>query len=375
MSGIYIHIPFCKQKCNYCDFYSSIDLNKQDEIINALCSELQQRKQWLNNTTVSTIYFGGGTPSLLSAEQVNKLINECYKHYKISSSPEITLEANPDDLTQQKIQQLANTSVNRLSIGIQSFNDEHLQLMNRRHTSKQVIGVIKSCQDVGFNNISGDLIYGLPNLTNEEWDENLSVFQTLDIQHLSAYHLTFEENTVFGFMQQKGKLSPIDEQQSIEQFNMLTQWAKNEQFIHYEISNFAKEGFKSKHNSSYWLQKKYLGVGPSAHSFNKNSRTWNTSNIKDYVAKITNKLPSFEIEELDLIDQHNEYLITRLRTREGINLEDFYSLFGKAYTDDLLSNIKPFIKAKQLTFKNNIITLNHNGILISDAILTELFVV
>lgn len=372
MSGIYVHIPFCKQRCHYCDFYSSIQLNTKTELIRAICSELIQRKKWLKNTIVSTIYFGGGTPSLLSKYELMSILDTIFGNYQTSEKLEITLEANPDDLDKKKVDELKNTPFNRLSIGIQSFIDQHLQLMNRRHTAKEAIKVVKMCQEAGFSNLSGDLIYALPSLSEAEWKFNLNSFKELGINHLSAYHLTFEPKTVFGFLQKKGKLLPITENKSIKQFEILTAWAKQENFIHYEISNFAKKGFVSKHNSSYWFQKKYLGVGPSAHSFNGNLRTWNFSDIKTYIKTINVGGQAFENECLSIIDKHNEYLITRLRTNEGINLQQFEKKFGQEKREILLKQAKKFIETGLLFIENKFLILSNKGMLISDAILSEI---
>lgn len=375
MSGIYVHIPFCKQRCHYCDFYSSIQLNTKAALVKAICLELIQRKNWLKNTTVNTIYFGGGTPSLLSESELMGILDTLFKNYKTAEKLEITLEANPDDLNKNKIKELRNMPFNRLSIGIQSFIDKHLQLMNRKHTAKESIKAVKMCQDAGFTNLSGDLIYALPSLSETEWKFNLDSFKHLNINHLSAYHLTFEPRTVFGFLQKKEKLPLISEDSSIKQFEILTTWAKNENFIHYEISNFAKKGFVSKHNSSYWFQKKYLGVGPSAHSFNGNQRTWNFADIKTYIKTINNQEQSFENENLNIIDKHNEFLITRLRTSKGVDLKQFEKIFGQKKKEILLKQTQKFVDENLLSIKNKTLILSNKGILISDTILSEIILV
>lgn len=375
MSGIYVHIPFCKQRCHYCDFYSSIQLNTKAALVKAICLELIQRKNWLKNTTVNTIYFGGGTPSLLSESELMGILDTLFKNYKTAEKLEITLEANPDDLNKNKIKELRNMPFNRLSIGIQSFIDKHLQLMNRKHTAKEAIKAVKMCQDAGFTNLSGDLIYALPSLSETEWKFNLDSFKHLNINHLSAYHLTFEPRTVFGFLQKKEKLPLISEDSSIKQFEILTTWAKNENFIHYEISNFAKKGFVSKHNSSYWFQKKYLGVGPSAHSFNGNQRTWNFADTKTYIKTINNQEQSFENENLNIIDKHNEFLITRLRTSKGVDLKQFEKIFGQKKKEILLKQTQKFVDENLLSIKNKTLILSNKGILISDTILSEIILV
>ena len=374
MAGIYIHIPFCRKRCNYCDFFKTTQLLRKTELIETLVMELNYRKEELTGEQIETIYFGGGTPSLLTEDEINKVIDTIYKQYNVSESPEITLEANPDDLTQQKLNNLKNTPVNRLSVGIQSFQDTHLQLMNRRHNSNQAINCIKLAQDKGYTNISTDLIYGLPDLTLQLWQQNLEQMAELKIQHLSAYHLTYEEGTVFDTMLKNKALFPITEEESIAQFKYLIEWAASQGFEHYEISNFALPGYYSKHNTSYWQQKKYLGIGPSAHSYDLNTRRWNVSNLEKYLAGVHAKTRYFETEELTLIDTFNEFLMTRLRTRWGVNFSEVKSIFGEVRLAELKKQAEKFISGGSLYLKEDNLILTDEGIFISDSIISDLMI-
>ena len=375
MSGIYIHIPFCRQRCHYCDFYSTTQLKRKPDLVEALILELLQRKTWLENEPISTIYFGGGTPSLLTSDEIKEIIECIYENYKIADIPEITLEANPDDLSKKQIELIKSTPVNRLSIGIQSFQNNELEMMYRRHNTEQVFSSVKDCQDAGFTNISVDLIYGLPSSTLALWENNLEQISKLNIQHLSAYHLTFEQNTVFDVKRKKGELFPVKEEESLKQFKALINWAKNNDFIHYEISNFGKEGFFSQHNTSYWMQQKYLGIGPSAHSYNIDSRCWNVSNLSAYINKINQNETAYEIERLSDIDKHNEFLITSLRTQWGINLSEFESQFGLELKEELMKKANLFIQQADLYVKENSLIVSDKGVFICDAILAELMLI
>lgn len=375
MSGIYIHIPFCRQRCHYCDFYSTTQLKRKPELVKAILQELNQRKSWMENETISTIYFGGGTPSLLTSEEIREITECIYKNFKISETPEITLEANPDDLSKKYIDLIKGTPLNRLSIGIQSFINTELESMYRRHNVEQVFSSVNNCQEAGFKNISVDLIYGLPNSTLTSWEYNLEQVSKLNIQHLSAYHLTFEQNTVFDIKRKKGELFPVKEEDSLKQFKALISWAKRNDFIHYEISNFGKEGYFSNHNTSYWMQQKYLGVGPSAHSYNIDSRCWNVSNLSSYINKTEQNNQAFEIENLSDSDKHNEYLITSLRTRWGINIIEFESQFGSDLKQELLKKANLYIKQDDLYLKGNNLVLSDKGVFICDAILAELMLI
>jgi len=374
MAGIYIHIPFCKQRCNYCDFYKTTQVFKKPEFIKTLILELSQRKNWLDNETVNTIYFGGGTPSLLTVDEINRIIEAVFLNYQVTSSPEITLESNPDDLTTKQLSNLKHTAVNRLSIGIQSFQNDQLKKMNRRHNATQAINSVKKAQDAGFENISTDLIYGLPNLSTDVWLNDLEQMKKLNIQHLSAYHLTFESGTEFDIMLKNGAIIPIKEEESIKQFKTLISWAKDNGFEHYEISNFAKKGFYSKHNTSYWQQEKYLGVGPSAHSYNIETRRWNASNLEKYIKGVNENEEYYESETLNSIDKYNEYLMTWMRTMWGVNIKKLETVFGKELSQKLNDSIKPFIKNGAVYKKNDNFILSDEGIFISDAILADLMI-
>jgi oxygen-independent coproporphyrinogen-3 oxidase len=374
MSGIYIHIPFCKQRCHYCDFFTTTQMKFMPEMVNALRKEIQLRKNWLQNETISTIYFGGGTPSLLSVEEITMLIEEIHQSFKVDSNPEITIEANPDDLSLAYINKLSASPVNRLSIGIQSFDSLELKLMNRRHSVQQAKDCVKQAQEAGFDNISVDLIYGLPESTPEKWQQNLEQVTQLNIQHLSAYHLTYEQGTVFETWNKKNKIFPVTEEESIAQFNMLIDWATKNNLNHYEISNFGKEGCFSKHNTNYWHRKKYLGIGPAAHSYDIETRAWNPSNIEAYLEGIKTSNPAFEIEYLSNTDKYNEYLITSIRTSSGIDLAFVEKQFGAVRKRDLEDKIKPFIETNKIQSIGEKVFLTREGIFISDLILTELII-
>lgn len=372
MAGIYIHIPFCRQRCHYCDFYTTTQIKRKPDLVKSLITEIELRNDWLKNEEINTIYFGGGTPSLLSVEEINQLLDSIYETYNVVAKPEITFEANPDDLSQKQLKLISETKINRLSIGIQSFQEEDLILMNRRHNAEQAIQAVKNAQDLGFNNISVDLIYGLPNFTKDKWEENLNIVGGLNIQHLSAYHLTYEKGTVFDVKRKKGELQLTQEEDSISQFKQLMLWAKKNDFIHYEISNFCKENFFSQHNSNYWMQQKYLGIGPSAHSYNIETRTWNPSNLSAYIEHIMKNEPLFETEVLTQRDKYNELLITSLRTKDGINISQVEHQFGNQIKHHLLRNAERFICNQKMYLNKNNLILTDEGVYISDAIMADL---
>ncbi len=372
MSGIYIHIPFCAKKCYYCDFFMSLSLKYKDDYLKALKQELLQRKNYIENQIVETIYFGGGTPSLLNEKELNELFELIYKTFKISDNPEITIEANPDDLNKEYLKNLRKTPVNRLSIGIQSFFDDDLKLMNRRHLAEQSIAAVKNAQNTGYQNISGDLIYGLPEMTSDKWEKNLQKFFNLRIQHLSAYHLTYEPNTVFYKRLKTGKLKEISEEESLFQFQLLNEKAKENDFIHYETSNFAKQGKFSRHNSAYWQQKHYLGIGASAHSYNEVSRQFNIKNIKEYIKRVSDNSNYFEKEILSNADKYNDYLITSLRTMWGSNINEIEKTFGKQFAEYFINKAKTQINKGNLLCKENIYMISEKGKFIEDLILSDL---
>ena len=371
MAGIYIHIPFCKQKCNYCNFYSIVSLKYKDRFIKALLLEINSQKNYLKNKTVNTIYFGGGTPSILSIADINLIIKALNNTYKIATDTEITLEANPDNLTEKYLNDLKNyTDINRLSIGIQSFFNDDLKYLNRIHSSNQAQNSIENSLKLGFDNITIDLIYGIPTLNTDKWKENLKIFFDYNIPHLSAYSLTVEPKTALEVNIKKKKLQNIDELQSIAHFKILLEQSQNFNFINYEISNFAKKGFYSKHNSNYWLGKYYLGIGPSAHSYNKISRQWNVSNIKKY-CETNDKIE--EIELLSKSQQFNEYVLTSIRTTWGCDTTYIKQNFGDKYYNHFINNTILPIAEKNIIKINNNYTLSNNGKLFADGIAAELF--
>lgn len=372
MSGIYIHIPFCKQACHYCDFHFSTSLKKKDEMILALAKEIQLRKSEFQDEIVETIYFGGGTPSILSIEDLRFLIDEIYRNYKVIENPEITVEANPDDLDNETIRQLANSPVNRLSIGIQSFFEDDLKLMNRAHNAEEA----KKCLEIAtqyFDNISIDLIYGVPKMSNEKWLQNIETALSFGVPHISSYALTVEPKTALHSFIQKGIIPQPDDEVAQEHFHILVDKLSENGFIHYELSNFGKENFFSKNNSSYWLGKKYIGIGPSAHSYDGKNRGWNVSNNSLYIKSIQeNKLP-IEIETLTKTDRYNEYIMTGLRTIWGVSLERVEQEFGKTYLDYLNRQAAKFIEDHLLFVDDNILRTTKKGKFLSDGIASDLF--
>lgn len=374
MAGLYIHIPFCKQACHYCDFHFSTSLSNKESLVNALCREIEIRKDYLGTKELTSVYFGGGTPSLLSAADLNKIFGAIQKHFTLSPDAEITLEANPDDLTKAKTDELKAAGINRLSIGIQSFLDEHLVLMNRSHNATQAIEAVKNAQQSGITNISIDLIYGLPNLSPEKWACNMQQAFSLGVAHLSAYCLTIEKKTALNrFVQNKTIILP-EEPIVLEQFSMLMAQTAKHGFIHYEISNFCKEGMYAEHNSSYWKNDSYLGIGPSAHSYNGNSRQWNIANNALYIKGIEAVEPAFEKEELTDADKFNEYIMTRLRTIWGVDLVFVKNTFGEDIFANLQNEAKEYIDSGYMQQKGENVTLTKEGKFIADKIASDLFI-
>jgi oxygen-independent coproporphyrinogen-3 oxidase len=372
MSGIYIHIPFCKQACHYCDFHFSTSLKKKDDLLNALVKELELRKDEFKNQTVETIYFGGGTPSLLTKDEIELIINSVYKNYKVIENPEITLEANPDDLSKEQINSLANTEINRLSIGIQSFFEDDLKLMNRAHNAKEA----KQCLDEAtkhFQNISVDLIYGIPGLGNERWIENIETVLSYNIPHISSYALTVEPKTALETFIKKGVIKNVDDDLAQEQFHILIEKLETAGFVHYELSNFGKPEYFSKNNSAYWLGKPYLGIGPSAHSFNGNERGWNVRNNSKYIKSLEQKIVPIETETLSITDKYNEYVMTGLRTVWGVSLEKVEQDFGQQYKNYLLEHSQKHINEHLLYLDNNKLLVTKKGKFLSDGIASDLF--
>ncbi|MEZ4855009.1 MAG: radical SAM family heme chaperone HemW [Gelidibacter sp.] len=372
MSGIYIHIPFCKQACHYCDFHFSTSLKKKDELINALVKELILRKEEFKNQTVATIYFGGGTPSLLTIDELQFLISEVYKHYKVVDHPEITLEANPDDLNKQQIQKLASTPINRLSIGVQSFFEADLKLMNRAHNADEAKNCLKEATKY-FSNISIDLIYGIPGLSHKNWIKNIETALSFNIPHISSYALTVEPKTALQTFIKKGIIQNVDDDLAQEQFYMLIEKLEANNFIHYELSNFGKKGFFSKNNTAYWQGKPYLGIGPSAHSFDGNHRGWNVRNNSKYIQSIDKKNLPIETETLSLTDKYNEYVMTGLRTIWGISLDTIQQNFGLTYKKYLLKQADIHLKNDLLYLHANTLHVTKKGKFLSDGIASDLF--
>lgn len=372
MAGIYIHIPFCKQACHYCDFHFSTSLKKKEEMLTALQMELTLRQKELNNEVIETIYFGGGTPSILTVDEINALIAKVYELFTVIENPEITLEANPDDLDLMTLQRLAQSKVNRLSIGVQSFGEEDLKMMNRAHNAKEAILCLQEAVKY-FDNISIDLIYGIPNLSNERWLENVQRVLDLGIPHISCYALTVEERTALNKLIQKGVVPSPKEEVAHAHFMLLIEKLKQMGYDHYELSNFAKPGYYSKNNSAYWLGKKYLGIGPSAHSFDGKYRSWNISNNPLYIKSIeSGKLPS-EIEELSTSDRYNEYIMTGLRTIWGVDLKRISDEFGLEYYNYLLQESASFIADGLMENEQGVLTITDKGKFLSDGIASDLF--
>ncbi len=372
MAGIYIHIPFCKQACYYCDFHFSTSVKYKGDMLAALQNEIALQKAYLNGKTIQTIYFGGGTPSLLSSDEINGLINTITLHHTVASDAEITLEANPDDLDDQKVKQLKQTAVNRFSIGIQSFFDDDLLWMNRAHRSSEAEASVKRVQDAGFENITADLIYGYPLLTDQKWKHNLEQIFALSIPHVSAYAMTVEPQTALASFIKKKVYAPMNESQSAEQFVVLMDDMQKHGYEQYEISNFCTPGNYSRHNSNYWKGVKYLGIGPSAHSFNGNTRQWNVANNAKYIQTLTlNNIPA-EIEELTEQNRLNEYIMTSLRTAWGLNLDQLNAI-SKGSAAQLLKETGEHFEKGWIQQKDLIITLTNAGKLYADKIAADLF--
>lgn len=372
MSGIYIHIPFCKQACHYCDFHFSTSLKKKSELVSALQNELVLRKNELPNEPIKTIYFGGGTPSLLNLEELTAIFKTIYAEFTIAENPEITLEANPDDLSEEKINELANSKINRLSIGVQSFFEEDLKLMNRAHNAEEALNSIKLARSK-FDNISVDLIYGIPGMSNERWQKNIQILLDLDIPHISSYALTVEPNTALQKFIEKGKIKPVDDAAAAQHFETLRTVLKNAGFEHYEFSNYGKPGYFSQNNTAYWLGKPYLGIGPSAHSYDGNNRKWNIANNTLYIKAIEKSELPLEVEELSITDRYNEYIMTRLRTHFGVDLVEVESKFGKEYLEYLKEQSVVLFEKELLRIENNVMHITEKGTFLSDGIAADLF--
>ncbi len=374
MAGLYIHIPFCKQKCHYCNFYSLASLRNKKEMVNAIATEIKLQKSYLNGESLKTIYLGGGTPSLLNEDELNSLFDAIFSNFEVDKDAEITLEANPDDLHTEKADIIRRSKINRLSIGIQSFHDDDLITLNRVHSARQSIDAIKTMQDFGISNISIDLIYGIPGLTNEKWHQNLETVTELQIPHLSAYALTVEVKTTLDWLIKKGRMTPVSEEMCIAHFRYLQKYARENDYEHYEISNFCRPDRYSRHNTAYWSGEKYLGVGPSAHSFDRNTRRWNIANSAKYIQGINDNNPFFDEEVLDTNKKYNEYILTTLRTKKGCNLNYIKEYFGDHFYNSFLTSLASSHYQNYFTLKNDSLVLTPEGTLFTDAITTELFV-
>jgi len=377
-ASLYIHIPFCKQACHYCDFHFSTSLKKKDELIQALAKEIKLRKETLQNQTIETIYFGGGTPSLLTAQELKFLIETVYKNYTVAENPEITLEANPDDLMSVRaesktvFEDYKAIGINRLSIGVQSFYERDLKLMNRAHNAKDAMACLEEATKY-FNNISIDLIYGIPGLSNNEWIKNIETALAFRVQHMSCYSLTVEPKTALASFIKKGIIDNVDDDLAQEQFNILLEKLEASGFVNYELSNFGKPNYFSKNNSAYWQGKSYLGIGPSAHSFNGNIRSWNVSNNTKYIKGIqNNELPSTS-ETLSKTDKFNEYVMTGLRTIWGVSFKKIEQDFGENYKNYLLDQSEIYIKEHLLYIDDDKLLTTKRGKFLSDGIASNLF--
>ena len=387
MSGIYLHIPFCKSKCAYCNFFSLVTEKKMDDYVSALKKEIINRKSYLGDDVVKTIYFGGGTPSLLPIKYVEEILELLHENYNVISNPEVTLEINPDTIDKDKMFALKRLGVNRMSVGIQSFNDDDLRYLGRRHDSRHALQVLDDLSSVGFDRITLDLIYGMPTLTEEKWNHNLDIFFSTGISHLSAYALTVEPKTILGQKIEKEELQEVSEEDTIRHYNILVERTKENGFEHYEISNFAKPGCRSQHNSIYWQDVKYLGLGPSAHSYDGDSRQWNVSNLTKYIQFVNADIDTdtdadtdtdmgryYEREILSKEDKYNEYVMTSLRTSWGCNVDKIERDYGKSYAHNFLKNIKKYLDSGIMLMKDNSFILTDKGMLFADGVAADLFV-
>jgi oxygen-independent coproporphyrinogen-3 oxidase len=372
MSGIYLHIPFCRQACHYCNFHFSTSLKLKNEFVEALLKEIKLQKNYLPLETVNTIYFGGGTPSLLSQEELSAILQALHPQFQVAADAEITLEANPDDISEQKLQAWKQIGVNRLSIGVQSFFEEDLRWMNRAHTAQQAIDNLQLAIQY-FPNMTIDLIYGGPTLPDDRWEQNVQQALALGIPHISCYALTVEPGTALDSMISKHKKTAVNTEDQARQFVLLMNWLQEAGFEHYEISNFALPGKRSRHNSSYWQGVSYLGLGPSAHSFNGESRQWNIANNALYIKSLQEDKVPFEIEHLTDTQRLNEYIMTSLRTIEGLDLAWVVSRFGEREANQLQRDSQPFIESGKMRFYNNHLQLTKEGKLFADGIAAELF--
>ncbi len=373
MAGIYIHIPFCKRKCHYCNFFSLASKKGQVEFLAALNKEIYTESGYLDGEQVKTIYFGGGTPSLYSPAEIREIITGIARYYNMHDTPEITLEANPDDLSREKAQGFLKAGINRLSIGIQSFHDDDLLFLNRTHSARQAIGCIEQAQKAGFGNISLDLIYGIPGLTAEKWRQNIETAIGLGVPHISAYALTVEPGTAMDLFIRKGKMATPSDDEALRHFRILTEELTRSGFIHYEISNFAKEGWFSRHNSNYWSGTPYLGLGPSAHAYNGTSRRWNISNLSRYITAINSGESCHEEELLTPAQRYNEFVMTSLRTMWGCSTERVREEFGPQFYQHLMREASQHLLEGNLHLSEGLLYISGKGKFLADGIISDLF--
>lgn len=372
MAGIYIHIPFCKRRCIYCDFFSTTQSEKKSAYVRALCRELEMRQDYVEGEEIETIYLGGGTPSQLTEEELKAIFSSIYHIYKVKEDAEITLEANPDDLTPEYVAMLRQLPINRISMGIQTFQEETLKLLHRRHTATQAIEAFRRCREAGFQNISIDLMYGLPGETLETWKEDLRQAINLRPEHISAYHLIYEEDTALWKLREQHQVEEADENLSVSLFETLIDRLKEAGYQHYEISNFCLSCMHSRHNSSYWTGKKYLGCGPSAHSFNGVSRQWNVASLEGYIKGVEEGVLDYEVEELDLYTRYNDYVLTSIRTCWGMSLSKLRSEFGEELYRYCMRMAKPHEDQGVLENREGVLRLTRKGIFVSDGIMSDL---
>ena len=372
MAGIYIHIPFCKRRCIYCDFFSTTQSDQKSTYVRTLCEELRIRKDYLQEEDIETIYLGGGTPSQLSQKELESIFTTIYNIYKVKENAEITLEANPDDLTPEYVSMLCQLPINRISMGIQTFQENTLKLLHRRHTAQQAVEAFYRCREAGFQNISIDLMYGLPGETLETWIHDLKQAIDLHPEHISAYHLIYEEGTVLWKLREECQVKEADEDLSVSLFSTLIDMLTQAGYQHYEISNFCLPGLHSQHNSSYWTGKKYLGCGPSAHSYNGFSRQWNVASLDKYMTGISSGQPDFELEELDLYTRYNDFVITSIRTCWGMPLSRLQTEYSEELYHYCLRMAKPHLEQGVLQLQDEVLKLTSKGIFVSDGIMSDL---
>ena len=373
MSGIYIHIPYCKQACHYCNYHFSTSLNNKESVINSMLKEIEIKSAG-SNDLIQTIYFGGGTPSFFATKEINKIINSIFEKFQISENPEITLEANPDDLSKAKLIELSQSYINRLSIGVQSFNDDELKLMNRSHNSNDA----KTCIDNAlkyYDNISIDLIFGMPNSNLKTWESNLNYVTSWNLNHMSAYALTVEPKTALESFVKKNIIKPLNEDLVFEQHEFMCNKMSKHEYVNYELSSFAKKGYFSRNNSAYWLRKKYIGIGPSAHSFDGSYRSWNVSNNSLYIKDISENKMFSGREKLSIIDKYNEYVMTGLRTKWGISLTHLENNFGPYYKNNFETRIVKYVNTSLVVIKDDVFRTTIKGKFLADGIASELFLI